>query len=250
MEESKNNKVLIVLVVILCLVIVGLGGFIVYDKLLKEPVVQENNKQDETNEENEDESNRNENKIVDVNLTYIESEFVNAKLDKLAYANSMFDKKVDYNSMSLQEKLNYICAIYYDNKNIIDEETYFGEDGDFIFGTGGNIAKYDYVASIFKNTFNQNLDKDKLYNYDAERMEALNKLFSKGYVSCITPSGADVLDYTFNNLTYDKDNNIYSMIIDGYNDDAVKVKTFEFKYYGNGTDATFANSRFISFDTK
>ena len=47
--EGKNNKVILILAVILFLLVVGLGGYIIYDKVLKEPAIVENNDNDDSN---------------------------------------------------------------------------------------------------------------------------------------------------------------------------------------------------------
>ena len=52
MENKKNNNGLIALVIVLCLLVLGLGGYIVYDKVLSNKTLEGNN----TNSNNQDSS--------------------------------------------------------------------------------------------------------------------------------------------------------------------------------------------------
>lgn len=51
--ENKNNKTLIILIIVLALLVIGLGGYVIYDKLLSDNTVNENNLNNEENNQND-----------------------------------------------------------------------------------------------------------------------------------------------------------------------------------------------------
>ena len=58
-EQKKNNKVLIVLLVIFGLIIIGLGGYVVYDKFISNTDVEEKDKGNNNNNNNDDNNDNN-----------------------------------------------------------------------------------------------------------------------------------------------------------------------------------------------
>ena len=66
MEQKKNNKLLIILLVVFGLIIIGLGGYIVYDKFITNTDTAEN---DNGNSKNNPDGNQNLNENLVINLT-------------------------------------------------------------------------------------------------------------------------------------------------------------------------------------
>ena len=138
-NEKKNNRGLIVVIILLIVLCLGLGGFIVYDKLLKE----EPKKVEQSKEETEELIKGNTFKLSDIDCAKEETDKC-VKQIELSYDNVNHDVK-------LIKKLidnKYAIDVYIDN-NLIDTLNgglfYDWQDGDTAVDWLENLDGYIYV---------------------------------------------------------------------------------------------------------
>lgn len=131
MENNKNSKGLIVLVIILIICILGLGGYIVYDKILNKPTPTTDNTKSSTTKpiNNESETyiiDKNTKKVLTLeeiissyknytDMIDILKKYINDNYDKL-YSNDLYEKnKIIYEVEDSLKNNNY--SLYYNNND-------------------------------------------------------------------------------------------------------------------------------------
>ncbi len=127
MEETKNNsKGLIVLVTILIICILGLSGYIVYDKMLNKPTQTTDNTKSSTTKPINKESEYDKTTSYDITL--------NNNNHKIYYKYKIVAKNDNYEDIELaKEKGEYIynelhAEIYLDNSKINDIVIYYDKE--------------------------------------------------------------------------------------------------------------------------
>ena len=174
-NEKKSNGLLIGLVVFLIIAVLGLGGYIIYDKVIDkdEPKVEENEKLESTKISiNSD--------LVQELKKYIPYGFVE-NMDGTAYSS----KKIMYKDLSnklvletvllnLKNDLNNICnpefeeqfrKMYGSDNSYTNEQsgTYIYQNGCYIFAGGGSSAGAPHKLS---EVYDAEKSNDELYIYE------------------------------------------------------------------------------------
>jgi hypothetical protein len=232
---EKKNTLLIGLVVVLSLLVVGLGGYVVYDKILNKDTVEN---------ENIEEANKEEKKII--NLTDKEKIAINDLLNKNSFKATM--SVISYYYFDPEDYNNY-------EKNQYNINLFETDQNRFIFTCNSEslgstsiensfqlFADFDVVNERATKLFGENLDLSKI---DTEKHPT-----KTNYVDCKIPTGVGMLPiYKVNNLIYNEKTEVYTMSIDVLKPDSSEevVGTAEFKYKNNQIDNTFKNSVYISF---
>lgn len=176
MENQKNNNGLIALVIVLFLLVLGLGGYIVYDKVLSnkttEPIV-DNNDNNSTieNQQNGDENNTEDNQNDGANCNCPSTECncpsnscnTSVDFDKLSkisksdynFVNGAYNNNYSINVLSSGKVIvNYVNNIS-NISNAKDIILFSGPgtgDMAYILTTDGYVYKYD-LSNVSKNNF-------------------------------------------------------------------------------------------------
>lgn len=130
MENNKNSKGLIVLVIILIICILGLGGYIVYDKILNKPTPTTDNTKSSTTKPINNESEYD--KITSYDIT------LNSNNHKIYYKYKIVAGNDNYEDIELaKENGEYIynelhTEIYLDNNKINDTIIYYDNENNII----------------------------------------------------------------------------------------------------------------------
>ena len=125
-ETKKNSKELIVLVTILIICILGLGGYIVYDKMLNKPTRTTDNTKSSTTKPINNESEYDKTTSYDITL--------NNNNHKIYYKYKIVAKNDNYEDIELaKENGEYIynelhAEIYLDNSKINDIVIYYDKE--------------------------------------------------------------------------------------------------------------------------
>ena len=185
--EKKNSKGLIILVVVLSILVVGLGGYIIYDKFLGDSTAEptENNKTEQTERE----------------VSQEEKDKILAIIDDINNYNLGKYDNLNPSELSNQDKLAFVSYIVYDNQ-------LNGEEGSMDGLTGTQ------VSDIYKKYFgsSQSLNNADVY-LTSEQVDVLFKYdSSKNIYSNVkglykTPAGYSISDaYSFiNSATVEDD---------------------------------------------
>ena len=200
--ETKNSKEIIILVLILSLLVVGLGGYLVYDKFLSNDNVSE----PEPEKENENQNNESNN---------TDSEEV---IKFLAKQNLVYEEMVDYN---LNNKNNKITFKYYTSPNedvgsFIYSVIFYNDN--VLSGVGEWPANDDNETHYLSNWVG-NFD-DKVYNTKEKIVNLIKKAINeKGYRGEDTWCGLSDLPNKNNLITFKgADKDYLALIVNGYND--------------------------------
>lgn len=130
MENNKNSKGLIILIIILIICILGLGGYIVYDKILNKPTPTTDNTKSSTTKPINNESEYD--KITSYDIT------LNSNNHKIYYKYKIVAGKDNYEDIELaKENGEYIynelhTEIYLDNNKINDTIIYYDNENNII----------------------------------------------------------------------------------------------------------------------
>lgn len=159
--EKKNNKGLIVLVIVLSVLVVGLGGYIIYDKVFKEPEVKEEKNGVQTEQTKEDSTNNStieaeENSQTVYTFKEISKTDTTIMLGKNTYSLSITDR----NTLGQYIKVN--------NKSL-DVENYPKVSKMYIW--------YDLLIVVYSDLMDSNY---VVYAYD-NQLNALGKISSDHY---------------------------------------------------------------------
>lgn len=179
--ENKNNKILLILTIILGTLVIILGGYVTYDKIIKKEEINDNN-----NSTNSISNNiilkldNNKNWVYDANYnlpTDEESYYGTIMHDKLIKASDLIVPYINIDSEDAKKTNNEIYKLYEDlinefNSNLKDKiaykivtyKTYLNSNILSIVITteraGTSIPVYDYY------TYNFNLNNGKLLSYE------------------------------------------------------------------------------------
>ena len=170
--EQKNNKGLIALVVVLIIMVLGLGGYIVYDKVLVDNTVENSNNLDNANNINND-SGTNLYSLSDLVGTY-KFEATNeepcgeiASYELRLYSNSTF--QLDYpGACAGQHGTKGTFELENDNLKLVP--THFVDYGNWDNGSPltGDLIEWKNVSVniVDKNTLNLTTHNQSQYNHD------------------------------------------------------------------------------------
>lgn len=172
MEGNKKNTGFVVAIIILAILVVGLVGYIVYDKMSNNnDKKQESDIEDVTNKENDNNSNIDDDSALDIAEPIVKSYYDSSK----TLFDDMFSKELDDNTKALIAIRNTTgvtekCDNLYKNSNVKK-----ATDGDYyqIFYNGNEIGfceteaeayNYDYVNNSYKKLFgqDQNVGRNKI----------------------------------------------------------------------------------------
>ena len=124
MENQNKNVRLYALIAILCVLVLGLGGYIVYDKVVSngpktssKPIKTDNNI--DNNKKNDDKTNNNDTKIDDCSITSIKGLDITLKNTK---RNNGYITSDVYINNTYSTNISYHDASYNDCENILIEE--------------------------------------------------------------------------------------------------------------------------------
>lgn len=218
MENQKNNKGLVVLLVIFVILTLVLGGFILYDKVLSNENSDVNNNSNENNSNESidsinfkflDDNKNNKQYIVKFNENKYEVvynlgeniHYIGIYNNKFYYSDTSI-KYVDLNSENLSEKVlleipqptecSHGCAANYISKSaIINDTLYFS-----FSGFAGGTDKYDGVLSISMNSNNFNDCKQIIADADLDKWY-INEDNTKIYYAKFN-YGNGVIPYEYN----------------------------------------------------
>lgn len=165
MEESnKNNKNLIIVIVIMATIILGLSWYIVYEKLyINKNNTNETNKSN-TDENKEQKENTNENEIIETSITKEKAnEELNNSIGSTYYAYKLTTSPVGTNIFdSDYAKLYLTYMITLKKDGYISEECYSGERE-----TGCAAIDFKKYEENYKNLFG--------LDFSTNKYEELNK---------------------------------------------------------------------------
>lgn len=139
MEERKNNTGLVVLITVLVMLVLGMGAFIIYDKVINktnEPTTGENSN-------NENDSNTNTTQVVDI-------EKIKAEVSKVMSFNQLNE---DFNYLKLTKSGNLVIGINKDSSlyQKYSKEYSIADDvlDVYIFNIGN--GGYQYIYALKKD---------------------------------------------------------------------------------------------------
>ena len=240
-QEKKKNNALIVLVVILCLMVLGLGGYIVYDKVLS-------NKSDETdktnNTINNDSTNAElfpiENGYSEISLTNEEKEKINNELyNHLQPGNGndpLFTSNYELNKNQFLDdckKLKFAkWYITFNNKAGYTYEKVLDKDE---LGNEFNKAKFSKLEEITKEMFNV---KNLTCSDDSGKYGVMPD--ENGYV-WLSPAGGGFVPIAIRTLSKYQNGDNYYLLIHTYlfNEENVDLTNENWKYnYEDNPNAT------------
>lgn len=174
MEEKKNNKGIIWLITILIVLIIGLAGYIVYDKII-----------DDNNTNNIDNNKTTEKQEDRKNITE-KAENILSKLDIYSLLNK---DKIDFKDMDNETKL----WIMYRNYNLLTEKENFQDV------TSDELL--EGMKSIFGNDFNMTFDDVYVYKYNKETKKYEDEYGGYGF-GITTAVKNDMISYEQNGEYY------------------------------------------------
>lgn len=233
--EKKNNKGIVVALVIAIFIILGLGGYIVYDKVLNKEDIQNNN------DKKEEELN---------NLNYSQ---INETLERYIFDYvAKCDDMPDFEN-NVESRLEFTTWVFFRDGDILEsgDDYTFGQD--FVYVSKKDFeAKYNKIFGDQYNCIEDLAIEEKRCSTDseAERVcvnagysipEINDYLKSDDYISWFTTYGTGWPQYTINATKVVKSENDY--IISGnyelYNpDETEKLEegTFSVVYAKKGND--------------
>ena len=254
-EKSKNNG-LILLVIVLFVLVLGLGGYIVYDKVLNNKETPSENTANNIDNANDNPSSVGlfpiENGYSEISLTNEEKERINKELynhlqpgngnDPLFFSNY----KVDENQfLDDCKKLAFAkWYITFNNKAGYTYEKVLDKDES---GNEFNKVKYSRLEEITKEMFNVkaltcNANKDD-YSIGSKYGVIADE---NGYV-WLSPAGGGFVPIAIRALSKYKNGNTYYLLIHTYllNEDNLDLTKENWKYdYEDNPNAT-SNSNYI-----
>lgn len=218
---EKKNTGLIVLVVVLCLLVVGLGGYIVYDKMLDKSVNDTNNKDKNDNIIDKNVATKlNETIVIDINSdkTY------NKDVDNHSVTYSSKSLKVDDKTIvELEEGAYYLYQVSFYDDIIITSQS---------FSLGHWFDIYDYDGNVIKeiNLFRDN--ENRLFH--AYLRYSDDEIFNVSNSGVISFVGTKHVQGDAGTYLTDNGNEI-NILYDKYDidDDSVVEGIFEISYLGN-----------------
>ena len=200
MEEKKSNTSLYIIIVILCLLVLGLGGYIVYDKILdnKEVDTKENNKEKSDNDNTKKTDNTNDTSVltgkIDINDYCPKTGDCKKEIGDIKINGNTLKLSVDLNNINTENVSGFIKL---DSKEIdISKLRYYSMEKRF----DGFEVYGDYLI---------------VYTSDLETMETANKECQiRGYMMYFLDSN---LSEVSGLASYTKDNPLNDFKIeDGY----------------------------------
>lgn len=242
MERNKNIG-LVIAIVILSLIVVGLGGFVVYDKIIKKDNVVE--EKTDNNEKGTTKENNEENFVLQKEIV--------EKFEKLIInipsINKYENKITDFNTIDNMDKLNMVIEYITNKENKNPYNSFIDKNVTPEFITNEVFAK------IFKNkiTFeNENFycysDDNCLMNYDSSNNKYTYNPIGVGY-DTKKLYYSKLIDFKNNNNKYEL---TYIHLFDGlseggFNGDSLYTK-YNFDYINDtpyiDNSSEYENDRF------
>lgn len=236
---EKKNTGLIVLVVVLSLLVVGLGGYIIYDKMLDKSINDTNSKDDNDNIIDKNVATKlNETIVIDINSdkTY------NIDVDNHnVYVNER-TLKIDNKVFCELNDINYLYQVSFYDDIIITYQS---------VGTSGSFVIYDYNGNVVKKIEKFKDDENRLfYTYLRYSDDSVFDVSSEGKISFVGTKHLQGAAGTY--LT--DDDKVINLLVDDNNiaDSDIVSGIFEFSYLGNNnfSDIKFVDSRSTVKDLK
>ena len=238
---EKKNTGLIVLVVILSLLVVGLGGYIVYDKVLdKEDSNINNDVKDNNNIQNNTDNN-----VSKINDTTVIDENSSETFNKNINDHNVYiDKstlRVDNKDIIKLDGPSYLYQVTFYNDIIITYQS---------FSLSGTLIIYDYNGNVIKKIDEFKDENNRLFNVylrysDTEifNVSSDGKVLFVGTKHLQGGAGAYLTD-DGKNINVLEDNTIA--------DDSIVSGIFEFSYLGNNTfsDIKYVSTKMVVKDLK
>jgi len=226
MERAKNNKPIII-IIILSLLVIGLGGYIIYDVLLKqdEPSINQNNSNN-NEEENEE--------PISIEITDEMREVINENLSNQNFLVSTNDDQLNINLFESDEsRLTITCIM-------------FNEETSYIYSNQQRILNLQEISEKSRMLFGERLNT---------RILAYEEYNDERFINCL-PTGFGIHPfYEVREITYHLEAGIYTMIIDLiYPDDIFSDEDInnlaniaEFQYQANNPEDFLEDAIWKSF---
>ena len=229
---EKKNTGLIVLVIVLCLLVVGLGGYIVYDKML------DKNINDSDNKGKNEVAKINETIVVDINNDKTYNKDIN---NHNVYVDER-TLKIDNKVFCELDDINYLYQVSFYDDVIITYQS---------VGTSGSFVIYDYNGNTVKKIEKFKDDENRLfYTYLRYSDDNVFDVSSEGKISFVGTKHLQGAAGTY--LT--DDDKVINLLVDDNNiaDSDIVSGIFEFSYLGNNnfSDIKFVDSRSTVKDLK
>jgi len=239
---EKKNTGLIVLVVVLSLLVVGLGGYIVYDKMLDKNINDSDNKCKNDNIIDKNDKNEvakiNETIVVDINNDKTYNKDIN---NHNVYVDER-TLKIDNKVFCELDDINYLYQVSFYDDVIITYQS---------VGTSGSFVIYDYNGNAVKKIEKFKDDENRLfYTYLRYSDDNVFDVSSEGKISFVGTKHLQGAAGTY--LT--DDDKVINLLVDDNNiaDSDIVSGIFEFSYLGNNnfSDIKFVDSRSTVKDLK
>lgn len=220
---EKKNTGLIVLIVVLCLLVVGLGGYIVYDKMLDKNINDSDNKGKNDNIIDKNGKNEvakiNETIVVDINNDKTYNKDIN---NHNVYVDER-TLKIDNKVFCELDDINYLYQVSFYDDIIITSQS---------FSLGHWFDIYDYDGNVIKeiNLFRDN--ENRLFH--AYLRYSDDEIFNVSNSGVISFVGTKHVQGDAGTYLTDNGNEI-NILYDKYDidDDSVVEGIFEISYLGN-----------------
>ena len=187
MENQKNNGGLVALVAVLCLLVLGMGGYILYDKVLSnkttEPIV-DNNDNNSTieNQKNGDESNTEDNQNAGTNCNCPSTECncpsnncnTSVDFDKLSKIS-----KSDYNFVNGAYNNNYSINVLSSGKvivNFVNNISNISNAKDIILFSGPGTGDMAYILTVDGYVYKYDLSNVSKNNFEATKINEYSNI--------------------------------------------------------------------------
>ena len=239
---EKKNTGLIVLVIVLCLLVVGLGGYIVYDKMLDKNINDSDNKGKNDNIIDKNGKNEvakiNETIVVDINNDKTYNKDIN---NHNVYVDER-TLKIDNKVFCELDDINYLYQVSFYDDVIITYQSIGTSDSLYIYYYNGNAVKKIYK---FKDN-----EIRLFYTYLRYSDDNVFDVSSEGKISFVGTKHLQGAAGTY--LT--DDDKVINLLVDDNNiaDSDIVSGIFEFSYLGNNnfSDIKFVDSRSTVKDLK
>ncbi len=264
MEEKKSSTGIVVLITVLIMLVLGLSGFIIYDKVLnktKEPIVEEDNTKEENNESVAKEISVNSDLVT--NLVYPRNAYDPMYETTWIYKNETFDTLG--RTIRMQDAASRIEADqddktntewYYKESSV--EESYkkiYGPDANYVNGSlekaeylCGFIADYNSSKKMYIAGYGCGGETSKHIDYITKTYKAEQKdddLYVYAYVQPVIMRPEDTVNYSGDTVIFLLDhnnkeikqidyNNYKNIIYDMMNNGEVSTYKWTFKKQSDG----------------
>ena len=186
MEEKKSDKGLVWLIVILIIMVLGLVGFIVYDKVFSNNVIQ-NGDNLTTEKLNETISELNISDETDKEFTVLHYNIENSEYELVCEEYSNDNKECFYGQLNVDDNFSinitpFTGIMYNEKVYIVEESTDFGGKFEIYDKTGKKLIEKGYVGTYCKKDatncvyYGIRINDSKLYYIEDNDKLILKKL--------------------------------------------------------------------------